>query len=463
MNRVISYLLPLVRRLFLLLCVVGICGLMLWPGGTGYNSALAAAAAATPTGSTTADEPKKIEIVFFWGDGCPHCAQEKPFLNMLVNRYPNRITLKSFELWYHPENHTIYKNVTKAYGLDIDLVPVTFIGNKYWVGFNDQIRQEITEAVADCLEGEIVCPNPSDIAAGVIAKVGAGGMGGADSPLTKEAPTLGSIDLSNKPLILSTALIAFVDGLNPCSLWVLSMLLAIVVHSGSRRRTLLVGLVFLVTSALVYGLFMTGLFSVLSYVAYLRWIQIVVAFLALVFGLINIKDYFWFRTGPSLTISDQQKPTIYSRMRAILHEPRAPAMVGATAVLAAGVSLVELPCTAGFPVLWTSLIASRQPPLAVFYLLLALYLLIFLIDELVLFLAAVITMRVAKMQEKHGRILKLVGGTVMLALAAAMIIRPELLNTFQGAALLFLLAVLGIFLLAGIRHLTQRRVLAGRS
>ncbi len=35
------------------------------------------------TGNTVADvndNPDKTTIYFFWGDGCPHCATEKPFL-----------------------------------------------------------------------------------------------------------------------------------------------------------------------------------------------------------------------------------------------------------------------------------------------------------------------------------------------------------------------------------------------
>jgi hypothetical protein len=81
-------------------------------------------------------------------------------------------------------------------------------------------------------------------------------------------------------------------------------------------------------------------------------------------------------------------------------------------------------------------------------LLLALYMFIFLIDEMALFLAAVFTMKAVKFEEKHGRILKLAGGIVMLALAAVMVIEPTLMNDVGASALVFAgaLGVTGLIL-----------------
>jgi hypothetical protein len=54
-------------------------------------------------------------------------------------------------------------------------------------------------------------------------------------------PLIGAIDLSRQSLLVSTLLISFVDGFNPCSIWVLTMLLAITLHSGSRKKIIIVG------------------------------------------------------------------------------------------------------------------------------------------------------------------------------------------------------------------------------
>jgi cytochrome c biogenesis protein CcdA len=163
-----------------------------------------------------------------------------------------------------------------------------------------------------------------------------------------------------------------------------------------------------------------------------------VAAIAFAFALINIKDYFWYKEGVSLTIDDRHKPGLYRNMRSLITADKSPlALIGATGAVALGVTLLELPCTSGMPVMWTNLLSANNVAGGQFVLLLALYMFIFLIDEMALFLAAVFTMKAVKFEEKHGRILKLAGGIVMLALAAVMVIEPTLMNDVGASALVF--------------------------
>src|SRR5690606_38349363 len=166
-------------------------------------------------------------------------------------------------------------------------------------------------------------------------------------------------DLSQMGLFLSTLIISFVDGLNPCSLWVLSVLLALVIRSRSRRKTLWVGVTFLVVTALIYGGFIAGLFSVFSYVELSLWLRIAVAAVALAAAFVHIKDYFAFGKGISLSIPERYKPGLYARMRAILHAESPWRSILLTVALAVGVSFIELPCTAGLPILSTNLLAAE--------------------------------------------------------------------------------------------------------
>lgn len=68
---------------------------------------------------------------------------------------------------------------------------------------------------------------------------------------TLTLPLIGPVDLATQSLALSTAIIAFVDGFNPCSLWVLSVLLALMLHTDSRKKVLIIGLLFLTVTSLV--------------------------------------------------------------------------------------------------------------------------------------------------------------------------------------------------------------------
>ncbi|HUF39675.1 MAG TPA: hypothetical protein VMN57_14215 [Anaerolineales bacterium] len=382
---------------------------------------------------------EKVVIYFFWGDGCPHCAKAHIFLDSLSEQYP--IELRDYEVWYDAENGSILYAMAASFGFEPEGVPTVFIGDEYWVGFSDMIALQIESTVSTCaaqgcrdpgigiVPGVEPAPPPEEVDVGQTAIPDAAAI---------TLPLIGTVSLESKSLVVSTAIIAFVDGFNPCSMWALSVLLALTLHTGSRKKVFVIGLAFITVTALVYVLFIAGLFTMFTFVSFIGWIQVAVAMVALFFGLVNVKDYFWYKQGLSFTIDDKKKPGIYKRMRDVLNAGDSwGAILAATLVLAAGVSLVEFSCTAGFPMLWTNLLIAQGVDGATFGLLLLLYMVIYQIDELAIFLLAVFTLRSSKLEEKHGRVLKLVGGTLMLALAVVILINPHLMSSVASSLWIF--------------------------
>lgn len=444
-------------------------------GAFAIASVLLIPAAALSAPSAQAEQP--VAIYFFWGDGCPHCAKAKPMLEELTKKYPT-VEVRAYEVWYVEQNQTLFKLMTAAYGFEPTAVPTIFIGDRHWVGYAEQMAPEIEETVAACaaqgcrdaglgvIPG-IPTPVPTSlptalsgqtlVAAAALPPVAkAAAPGAAQAADTLVLPWFGAVDLTAQSLAVSTALIAFVDGFNPCSLWVLSVLLALTLNTGSRRRVFLVGIVFLAVTSLVYMAFITGLFTMFSVISFVGWIQVAVALVALFFAAVNIKDYFWYKEGISFTIADAQKPGIYRNMRRVLAAGDSTwGLIGATVVLAAGVSLVEFSCTAGFPVLWTNLLITQEATAVTFVLLLLLYMLIYQIDELAIFFVAVFTLKASKLQEKQGRILKLVGGMLMLTLAIVMLINPAWMNQISSSLIVFGVA----FAATGLVLLVHRKIL----
>jgi glutaredoxin len=409
---------------------------------------------AEPAGGLTAPElplpnqqsnSDSIQIYFFWGDGCPHCAEEEIYLADALERLP--ISINSFETWYDAHNKQLYERMADAYGFQANYVPATFIGDKYWIGFNEEIQAEIEQTLQTYAAGDLA--QVPDAARGVLLRQN--GRFNLDpdysGPLaqptqqqrnTLTLPILGTINLAEQSIVASTALIAFVDGFNPCSVWVLSVLLALTLHTGSRKKVLIIGFTFITVTAAIYAIFIAGIFTILTFVSFIKWIQIVIALMALFFGLVNIKDYFWYKEGLSFTISESDKPGIYKSMRRVINASgNLWGLVTATIVLAAGVSLVEFSCTAGFPVLWSNLLVSQNVPSSEFIWLILLYMFIYQIDELFFFGVAVVTLRASKLEEKHGRLLKLFSGMLMLSLSLVMIINPELMNELSSALIIF--------------------------
>lgn len=399
-----------------------------------------------------------VVILFFWGDGCPHCAKAKPFLEELKTTNP-AIEVRAYEVWNDKANQDILLKVSQEYNFEPRYVPTIIIGDKVWEGYNDEIQTDITTTVQACLTTACALKPTTAQATqplGAAELIAAAPQPAADSapsptsnPSTISLPFLGKVDLKTQPLIISTLLIGFVDGVNPCSIWVLTMLLALTLHTGSRRKVLIIGLIFLTVTTAIYGLFIVGVFTLLKVVQFIGWVQWVVALAALFFAFVNIKDYFWYKKGLSFTIPENQKPGIYQRMRNVINNSdNFWALASGTIVLGVGVSLVEFSCTAGFPVIWSNLLNAQHVTTPVFSGLLFLYLLIYQLDELALFLIAVATMRASRMEEKHGRLLKLIGGSLMFCLAMVMLINPNLMNDLAsslwvfGAALALTLLIL---------------------
>ncbi len=396
-------------------------------------------------------------IYLFWGDGCPHCAAEKPFLEELAAANPS-IEIRAYEVWSSDSNRELMFKMAAAYGFEPTGVPTTFIGSQYFVGFSDVIQEQIQAAVDVCLASG--CP---DAGAGIIDGKASDVVTGPVQPEVIDpnasyidVPLLGRIDLNTQSLTISTLLISFVDGFNPCSLWVLSMLMALSIHTGSRRKVLLIGLIFLTVTAGIYALFIVGLFSVLKVVSFVGWIQIVVALVAFTMAIINIKDYFFYKEGVSLTISEKDRGSLLPKMRNVLAKSdNFWGLAGATVVLSAGVSLVEFSCTAGFPVIWSNLLTAHNVSTGTFIGLLILYMVIYQLDEMAIFGTVVVTLKSSRLEEKHGRILKLIGGALMLTLAIVMLIDPKIMNNLSSSLLVFGIA----FGFAGLILLLHRVIL----
>ena len=441
-------------RLATLLCALALA--------VGALLAAAGPASAAPGSAETVTDIDGIDtaadLVIFWGDGCPNCARQEVWLEQVETQYP-QLRIVRYEVWNSEANREIFARVGEELGFEAGSVPTAIVGERVWIGWTKPIEQDLAGALALVDRGQLPAP-------GVYGTDGAGTCStealecsATPEPITVDVPFVGEVSLGDKSLLVSTVIIGFVDGINPCSLWVLSILLAIVLRTGSRARVLAVGSTFLLITAAMYGLYMAAFYSALTVVGYLGVIQWVVAGVAAVFGAVSVKDYFAFKKGLSFTISDSAKPGIYQRMRAAAgHKALLPAL-GATVVLAVGVSLLETPCTAGFPVLWTGMLHANGVGPAETAALFVAYMIPFLLDELVVFAIAVFTMRSMKLQEKHGELLKLFAGVTMLVLAAVMVIDPTLMENPLAALALFA----GAFAAATIIHAVTTRIRAKRT
>ncbi len=250
-------------------------------------------------------------------------------------------------------------------------------------------------------------------------------------------PLIGQIDPDSASMFLTTLAIGFVDGLNPYSLWGLVFLLGIVTAAGSKKKALVVGLTYLAVVGLTYGLMTVGFLNIFSRWGYQSLIRVVVGLIALGFALLNLYDYF-FEKDRATVIGPKKQSRVKERFLRIMN-PRhgLSALVTGTAVVALGITILEFPLTFSPPMIWTNIMARYQVELITFFFLLLLYLFVYLLDEVVVFLSIVFALEKIKLNRHKEQVLKLLGGVVIFALAAALILDLEVLNTLAGSLILF--------------------------
>lgn len=237
-----------------------------------------------------------------------------------------------------------------------------------------------------------------------------------------ETGLFGILSVNRLGLPLFTIALGLVDGFNPCAMFMLLFVLALLANLRDRARMALVGGTFVAVSGLAYFTFMAAWLNVFLAVGYLRGVEIALGAIALAIGGLNVKDFFAFRRGPSVGIPAAAKPRLYARVRAIVQAESVAAALAGAIVLAILVNVVELLCTAGLPVVYTRILSLRDLPAWQHYAYLALYNLAYVADDAVMLGVAVVTLGSRKLQEREGRWLKLVSGLVLGGLGLALVL-----------------------------------------
>jgi glutaredoxin len=249
-----------------------------------------------------------------------------------------------------------------------------------------------------------------------------------EAPEGVDIPWIGYVRVREWGLPAFTLLIGLIDGFNPCAMWVLVFLLSVLVNIRDRRKIAAIAGTFVVVSGLAYFTFMAAWLNLFMLVGIARPLQIALGTLAVLIGLINVKDFFSFKKGVTLSIPESAKPGIYSRVRRIVTTDYISVAIGLSVILAVVVNVVELMCTAGLPAVYTQILTLQQLPAWKNYLYLGLYNVGYMFDDSLMVIIFVVTLSHRKMRQVEGRWLKLISGAVVLVLGLAMLFRPDWLQ-----------------------------------
>jgi len=238
-------------------------------------------------------------------------------------------------------------------------------------------------------------------------------------------PLIGQLTVQGLGLPLFTFTIGLLDGFNPCSMWVLLFMISMLATLQDRRKMALIAGTFVAVEGIAYFAFMAAWLNIFLFIGLSRISEMVLGAIATLAGTVNMKEFWHFRRGISLSIPDTAKPQMYARIRRILQAENIPAALIGTVVLALLVQIIEFLCTAGFPALYTRILTLKHLEGFAYYGYLLLYNVAYMFDDVVVLSAGIVTLSQRRLQEREGRWLKLISGLIMVGIGLLLIFKPE--------------------------------------
>jgi thiol-disulfide isomerase/thioredoxin len=403
-----------------------------------------------------------VNLYLFSSEFCPHCKKEAEFINKIAPDYPN-LVVYDFEVSQSQENITLLQELGKEMDVDVGGVPMTFIADEYFIGYlsDETTGDEIIRLIEkyqgksgkydkfiqtylgnDIPQEPQATPRPTDT---------------QDNPGTPETvnedinvksetsqeenntqtntqipeylyiPFLGQVQLKSLSLPALTFFIALLDGFNPCAMWVLLFLIGILTGMKDRKRMWILGGAFILASGFVYFLFLTAWLNLFLFLGYINLVRILVGLIAVSAGAFQLNDFRKNKNAACKIVQEEKRKKVFGKIRESINQKNLALSLVGIIGLAFAVNLIELVCSAGLPAIYTNMLSLTPMPRSSYYLYLLFYILIFMLDDFIVFVVAVKTLHAIGISSKYSNYSKLIGGLIIFLLGMLMLFKPELL------------------------------------
>lgn len=377
-------------------------------------------------------EKNLVNIYLFHSYTCKHCKEEIKLLDELEKEYDN-IKVYKYEV-NENGNGELLKNISEIMGSKVTGTPYTIIGNKVFSGYDyenskgrfkgaieyyskygyeDKVGEYISSIPLPSYEVKDTDPDVDEYINDYISyKV--------------KLPLIGEVKLKNLTLPLITVVIGLADGFNPCAMWVLLFLISMLIGMKDKKRMWILGSTFLLTSALIYLIFMMSWLNLANLLISVVWVRVIIAVVSLVGGFINLRGYIKHRKVSGCDVVDDKKRNrIITRIKKFTTEKNFWLAILGVIVLAISVNVVELACSAGLPVMFIEILSLNNLTAIEEIIYIVLYMLFFLLDDFVVFVIAMTTLSLTGVSSKYGNLSKLIGGILMLFIGLLLMFKPE--------------------------------------
>ena len=374
-----------------------------------------------------------VNLYLFYGEGCPHCAAEEKFLDSYL-KDKNYIKLYKYEVWYNKDNQNNLKEVSNILNKPASGVPYLVIGDDVISGYLDGVTDEEIKSYVKIYSNKVDYEDKVGKYLGIveektITKVEEKKENKKEEVKKVTVPILGKVNPKKVSLPILSTVLGLVDGFNPCAMWILIFLITMLFNMKDRKKMWILGILFILTSGVVYLAFMLTWLNLATFISKISAIRLLVAIVALVAGFYSLNNYIKSLStdGGCEVVDNKDRKKIMNSIIKITKEKKFIFSIIGIIFLAASVNIIEMMCSVGLPLLFTQILSMNDLSSSEYMLYMLIYIFFFLIDDIIVFSASMITLKVTGISTKYAKYSHLIGGIIMLIIGILLIVKPSIL------------------------------------
>lgn len=367
-------------------------------------------------------------------DDCKHCQDLREFVN------EDEAYFENYEIEFldlaEEENEDLFADISKAHDLS-RVTPTIFVGDTVIQGFAD--GQTTGELIRQLLERE--SETSFDSAREYVAYQDLKEIGDyAESVCEDEeacevdssilynfkVPLFGYVNLEKWSLSAMSLTLGFIDGFNPCAMWVLVTFLLVLLQVGDRKKMFQIAGLFIVAEAIMYYLILNVWLGVWDFVGLDEIVTSIVGLVAIGGGLFFLWE--WKTSDGTCKVTNlKQRSKTQSKIKKIVSAEMTLLTVIGIIGLALSVNVIEFACSIGIPQAYTKILDINALSFIEKQFQTLLYILMYMVDDVIVFAIALYGADKLHLTTKYSKLCNLIGGVLMLILGALLLLAPELL------------------------------------
>ena len=372
---------------------------------------------------------KVLNMYLFYGESCPHCKEMHEYLDEYLDGKEN-IKLYEYEIYKNKDNANKLRDIIDILDTNESGLPFLIIGNNVITGYaknvtDERIRNTVNYYQNKRFKDEV----------GIYLGVVEDDFEEYDEKIIYQE-TIDDIGISSNlkniisksPLFLSAILIGLVDGFNPCAMWILLFLISMLFDVKNKKRKWTLGLVFIISSALVYFVFLMSWLELSVFLNKVGFIRLGIAVCAVILGTISIVKFIdSIGKDGCVVVNKENRKRIITSIKNIIKEKSFVFAILGMILLACSVNIIELFCSLGLPVVFTQILSLNEVSGTMRIVYSLIYVFFFMIDDLLVFFISMKTLELKAISNKYSKYSSLIGGLLMMIIGLLMIYKPEVL------------------------------------